>query len=139
VVDKPVIGADLFPSFLEMTGLPLEPNHHLDGLSWASLLQGAEPTKPRILFWHNPAPRPASTADWFSSALRDGDLKLLEFPERNHLELYDLSNDLGEATDLAGQRPVDTQQLLDKLHRWQEAVGAAKPRPQRGQQAPLPE
>jgi arylsulfatase A-like enzyme len=127
VFEQQVIGADLFPTFLEMAGLPLQPKDHADGRSWAGALRGAKPAAARTLFWHNPAPRPVQTADWFSSALREGNLKLVEFPGTNRVELYDLSADLGEATNLTGKRPDDTKRLLDKLHLWQKDTGAAPP------------
>jgi hypothetical protein len=79
-----------------MAGLPLQSEDHLDGISWVSQLSGVESPSARPLFWHNPAPRLASTGDWFSSAVREGCLKLLEFPEWNRVELYDLSSDPGE-------------------------------------------
>jgi arylsulfatase A-like enzyme len=136
ILNTPVIGADLFPTFLDMAGLPQRTKEHLDGTSWAALLRNpSNPPASRELFWHNPAPRPVSTADWFSSAIRAGNLKLLEFPETNRIELYDLSSDLGETTNLADKRPEDTKHLLDKLHQWQKEVGAAGPKARRGAQA----
>jgi arylsulfatase A-like enzyme len=128
VLDQQVIGADLFPSFLEMAGLPQQPKDHVDGRSWAAVLRGNQPAKDRPLFWHNPAPRPTSTADWFSSALRDGSLKLVEFPETSRVELYDLSSDPGEASNLAEKRTADTQRLLENLRQWQKEVSAAAPK-----------
>lgn len=128
VFNQQVIGADFFPTFLEMAGLPPQPQDHADGVSWAPNLRGTPATTERPLFWHNPAPRPTSTADWFSSALRAGNLKLVEFPETNRVELYDLSSDLGEGSNLAAQRPEETKRLLLKLHSWQQEVGAAAPK-----------
>jgi arylsulfatase A-like enzyme len=131
VFEQLVIGTDLFPTFLEMAGLALQPKDHTDGRSWAGALRGAQPAMERTLFWHNPAPRPNSTADWFSSALRDGNLKLVEFPETNRVELYDLTTDLGEAKNLAEQQPDNTKRLQQKLYRWQQEVGAAEPKTRR--------
>ena len=125
-ISTPVISTDLFPTFLEMTGLPLRPKEHLDGLSLAPLLHGEAPPARTTFYWHNPAPRPASTADLFSSAIRDGDLKLVEFPEEKRIELYDLTTDIGEASNLAAQRPADTARLLEKLHAWKKEVGASE-------------
>jgi arylsulfatase A-like enzyme len=110
-----------------MAGLPLQPKDHTDGRSWAGALRGSHPPAARTLFWHNPAPRPVQTGDWFSSALREGDLKLLAFPETSRVELYDLRTDLGEATNLAERRPDDTRRLLEKLSAWQKDTGAAAP------------
>jgi arylsulfatase A-like enzyme len=128
VFEQQVIGTDLFPTLLEMAGLPLQPTNHTDGVSWAASLRGTQSAKSRTLFWHNPAPRPTSTADWFSSALRDGNFKLVEFPETNRVELYDLSADVGEGSNLAEQRPEETKRLLNKLHNWQKEVSAAAPK-----------
>ncbi len=127
VLEQPVIGADLFPTFLEMAGLPLQPNDHIDGRSWAGALRGSQRPAARTLFWHNPAPRPVQTADWFSSALRDGDLKLVEFPDTGRVELYDVNTDVGEARNLTEQRPDDTRRLVEKLRIWQKETGAASP------------
>ena len=124
-IATPVISTDLFPTFLEMAGLPLRPKEHLDGVSLAPLLQGGAAPARSTFFWHNPAPRPASTADLFSSAIRDGDLKLVEFPEQKRIELYDLANDIGESKNLADARPDDTKRLLAKLDVWRKEVGAS--------------
>lgn len=124
-ITTPVITTDLFPTFLDMAGLPLRPQEHLDGLSLAPLLQGGPAPARSTFYWHNPAPRPTSTGDLFSSAIRDGDLKLVEFPEENRIELYDLTTDLEEAHNLASTRPADTRRLLEKLHTWKTEVGAS--------------
>ena len=51
--DTPVIGTDLYPTLLELAGLPLRPNQHVDGLSLVPLLKGQTlPARP--LFWHYP-------------------------------------------------------------------------------------
>ncbi|MCA9080029.1 MAG: sulfatase-like hydrolase/transferase, partial [Planctomycetaceae bacterium] len=124
-VDTPVLSTDLFPTFLELAGLPLQPADHRDGVSLAKLLLNEVQPSPRTFFWHNPAPRPSSTGDLFSSAVRTQDLKLLEFPNDGRIELYDLATDPGEATNLADQRPQDRDRLLRQLHEWKTAVGAA--------------
>jgi arylsulfatase A-like enzyme len=126
--DAVVTGTDLLPSLLDMAALPTRPAEDLDGLSWAPFLQGSHQEPTRAVFWHNPAPRPMSTGDWFSSATRQGPLKLLEFPEQRRVELYDLVRDMGEANNLAEERPKDTERLLKQLHQWQRAVGAAPPK-----------
>ncbi|MCA9056265.1 MAG: sulfatase [Planctomycetaceae bacterium] len=125
VIDEPVISMDLFPTFLEIAGLPLRPEAHRDGVSLAGLLDGDAPPQSRNFFWHNPAPRPSSTADLFSSAVRSGNLKLVEFPTENRTELYDLQTDISEAHNLAADRPDDVTRLQAELHEWKQTVGAA--------------
>jgi iduronate 2-sulfatase len=73
----------------------------------------------------NLAPRPASTGDWFSSAIRMGDLKLLDFPSEKKVELYDLTTDPSESKNLAESRPEDRDRLLAKLNAWRTEVGAS--------------
>lgn len=132
VIDEPVVTMDLFPTFLEMAGLPLQADEHLDGISFAPLLQEQQQNSQRTFFWHNPAPRPSSTGDQFSSAIRSGNLKLVEFPTLKRIELYDLSNDIQESKNIATERPQDTERLLKLLHSWKKSVGAGNaPRPRK--------
>ena len=63
------------------------------------------------------------------SAVRSRDWKLLEFFEDQHLELYNLRNDLGEKHDLAKEMPEKAKALRDQLHVWRTAVNAALPAP----------
>ena len=58
-----------------------------------------------------------------------GDLKLVEFFEDMHVELYDLSQDIGESQDLSEEMPEKAAELRDRLHAWREAVGAQMPTP----------
>lgn len=125
VIGTPVVTMDLFPTFLEMTGQASRPEVHIDGRSMAPLLKGESSESERTFFWHNPAPRPTSTADLFSSAVRSGNLKLVEFPEDSRVELYDLESDPGEHTNLAEKRPEDTARLRDQLDAWRKEVGAS--------------
>lgn len=128
-IDVPSLTMDLFPTFLDLAGLPLRPDDHLDCVSLAALLKSGEAAKTRRFFWHNPSPRPSSTADLFSSAIRVGDLKLLEFPTEGRIELYDLASDISEAKNLAESHPEDRDRLLNLLQAWKNQVGASsKPR-----------
>jgi uncharacterized sulfatase len=58
------------------------------------------------------------------AAIRQGDYKLIEFYQDNHVELYDLKSDLGERNDLARARPKVAAQLRQKLAAWRQAVDA---------------
>lgn len=123
-IPTPVSTLDLFPTLVEMAGIPLPDKAGRDGLSLVSLLREGTPPRRDAFFWHNPAPRPASTGDWFSSAIRSGDLKLIDFPGEKRVELYDLAGDPGEAKDLAADRPEDRDRLLAELNAWRARVGA---------------
>ncbi|MCM2373627.1 sulfatase [Aporhodopirellula aestuarii] len=124
-IATPVSTLDLFPTFVEIAGIPKPEKAGNDGVSLVSLLQGGVAPDRDTFYWHNPAPRPTSTGDWFSSAIRRGDLKLIEFPTHEKVELYDLAVDPGESNNLAQQRPAERQRLLERLNEWRTSVGAS--------------
>ncbi len=78
------------------------------------------------LFYHYPHYHSTTTP---VSAVRAGDWKLLEFLEDDHVELFNLKDDLGETTDLARQLPDKAGQLRQRLHDWRDEVAAAMPAP----------
>ena len=124
-ISAPVITLDLMPTLTGMVGIPQPTLAGTDGLNLVPLLQNGIAPQRDTFFWHNPAPRPASTGDMFSSAIRVGDLKLLEFPTEHRIELYDLIADPRESKNVADARPQDRDRLLAKLNDWRKEVGAS--------------
>jgi len=104
----------------------------LDGGSFAAVLRGGAPPPPRPLYWHYPHYRRAlpGLAASPSSAVRDGDWKLIHFYETDAAVLYNLRDDPGEARDLAATRPEIAARLRHDLDAWRAAVGAQPPVPQ---------
>jgi hypothetical protein len=51
---------------------------------------------------------------------------MLEYLGDGRLELYDLSTDLGETKNLAGEMPEKAAELIEKLHAWQDETNAGK-------------
>jgi len=62
-----------------------------------------------------------------AGAIRRGQFKLIEYFENDTIQLFDLSTDIGETTNLAKSREKLAQSLLDELHGWRKRVGAAMP------------
>ncbi len=125
VCEEPVISNDFFPTMLEMAGLPLRPQQHRDGVSLVPLLrEGRAPERP-ALFWHYPHYSPQGGTP--GGAVRAGDFKLIEFFEDNHIELYNLKDDIGEKHDLAAKMPGKTAELRKLLHNWRQSVDAQMP------------
>lgn len=118
-----VVGSDLYPTFLEIAGLPKEPQNHQDGISIVPSLKG-EPFKRGPVFWHSPTSRPYSTGDTDSSAVRIGNYKLLEWYNTKHVELYDVLKDIGEQNDLSATMPEKTAEMLGVLHEWRKEMNA---------------
>ena len=101
--DEPVIGIDLYPTLLEATQTKLPARVNLDGTSMLPLLSdaGASLFRPAI-YWHFPAylqgytKRHGPFRTTPAGAIRMGDWKLIEYFEDGVLELYNLSDDIGE-------------------------------------------
>lgn len=125
VCSDPVIYTDLYPTMLELAGLPLRPEQHVDGLSLVPLLKGAQTLGREALYWHYP--HYDKLADKPSGAIRVGDYKLLEFFEDMHIELYNLKEDIGEQNNLVSKMPEKAAQLRKMLHEWRKSVGAKMP------------
>ena len=125
-----VISHDFHPTLLEMAGLPLMPEQHVDGVSLVPLLKQTGGLKPRALFWHFPNYIGATHVEPARpvSVIRDGDWKLVEFLEDGRLELYNLRDDLGEKNNLAVQMPARTEELHQKLTAWRKATKVQMPR-----------
>ncbi len=60
-----------------------------------------------------------------SGAIRSGDLKLIEFYDTGTIELYDLSQDIGETRDLAERMPERAAELRTRLKQWREQAPAS--------------
>ncbi len=126
VCDVPVISTNFYPTMLEMSGLDFRPEQHIDGISMVSLLKGKEnPDDFQTLFFHYP--HYGNQGGTPGAAIREGKYKLIEFFEDGRVELYDLSEDVGEKNDLSIQMPEMVKELQDKLHQWQKEVEARFP------------
>ena len=123
---EPVVVMDLLPTLLAAASVtPAEVK--LDGLNLTPLLKNPAARLDRdALFFHYPHYYATTTP---VSAVRAGDWKLLEYFEDDHVELYNLKDDLGETTNLAEQLPAKAGELRQRLHDWHDEVGAALPSP----------
>ena len=121
----PVISVDYFPTMLEIaTGTPAK---GIDGESITALLKGGDRLKRDTIYWHYPHYHPGSATPY--SAIREGDWKLIHFYEDDHVELYNLKDDLGEKSDLAATNAQKTGDLRAKLNAWRAETGAQAPTP----------
>ncbi len=135
--DTPVTSTDFYPTLLELAGLPPRPDQHKDGVSLVPLLKGGQLQR-GALFWHYP--HYSNQGGPPSGAVRQGSWKLIEYYEDGALELYDLSKDLGEQTNLAGREPAKAKELQAMLKDWRVQVNALMPttRPPGEEEQPAP-
>ena len=127
VCREPVVSVDFYPTILGMTGARGDEQHNaaVDGVNLAPLLKQTGTPAREAIYWHYPH----YNVMWQNpyGAVRQGDYKLIEFDEDQRLELYNLKDDLGETTNLAGQKPELTATLRGKLAAWRKSVGAQMP------------
>lgn len=136
--DTPVHVVDWLPTLLDIAGTRAPADHKVDGVSLVPLLKGGSLSE-RALYWY----LPLYDLLWGATPcaiIREGDWKLIEYfgdwvdPQRRYvpgrrLELFNLRNDIGETTNLAGEQPQRAAELCSRLHAWIKSVPAEIPGP----------
>lgn len=112
---EPVLSTDLFPTLLDLAGVPLRPADHRDGLSLRPAIEGGG-LKKRALCWHYPHYHGAGETP--ASAIRLGDYKFILHYEKGERELYNLEADIGESENLVNRMPEKAEELERALNRW---------------------
>ena len=126
---KTMISAvDLLPTFCEAARVTLPSDYKGDGISQlAALLGTPSSTRRKPLFWKMdsawpiPKDRPYH---WVSYAVVDDQWKLLTNRDHTYHELYDLSDDPYEKSDLADQKPEVVKELLGAIESWRAELPA---------------
>ncbi len=123
-VTTPVTSTDLFPTILQLAGLPLIPFQHVDGVSLVPLLDGR--TIPRdTLYWH--FPHYQGEGSYPASAILIGDYKLIRNYHHGDELLFNLAEDPYEKNNLARAVPDKVEVMHEKLSTYLEEVGATLP------------
>ena len=125
VSDAIVTSVDFFPTFAGLAGLDLPSVQVFDGESFLPVLAGEEHDPDRAIFWHYPVYHHDSPA----SVVRKGDWKLIHYLHNDETFLYNLTDDIGESTDLSRQYPEKTDELHRLLMDWRREVKAELPVP----------
>jgi arylsulfatase A-like enzyme len=125
--ETPVTSPDLYPTLLEVAGLPLCPEQHCDGVSLLPLLYQEMKLDRPAIFWHYP--HYGNQGGTPASSVRMGDYKLIEFYEDHHLELYNLRADIGEKENLANDEFQRVREIRQVLSEWKEKARAKTPLP----------
>jgi len=124
--DVPIQSADLYPTILSLAGLPLDPKQHADGVDLAPVLRGKASLDRPFIVWHYPHYHGSAWTP--GSAIRAGKWKLIEFWDKEKVELYDLEKDVGERNDLSKTEPERTARLRATLREFLASVDAQMPK-----------
>jgi len=125
VCDDLVHGVDHYATLLEMVGLPLQPQQHLDSVSYVACLKGEKRSPRPPMFWNFPQTAKNKKYGYaHARAVRAGDYKLIEWWQLGKIELYNLRKDPGEHNDLSKNMPEKTAELRAILHKWVKDTGA---------------
>ena len=110
-VDMPVSSLDLLPTALAAAGQPIPAP--LEGKSLLPALRGEAPFPARTLAWRFVFGPAVAKSPW---AIRDGNWKLVQgSAASSEVQLFDLSQDASEASDLSTAR-TDIRERLQKAH-----------------------
>ncbi len=124
VTDRMVHSVDYYPTYLELAGkqwMPPAEEHPLDGESFSEILRAPNSEKDREpIFYLFPGymdsrAQPCVVAIDEIAGKR---YKLLYFYEGDQWELYNLSDDIGEAENLFNQKPELASMLSKKIRKW---------------------
>lgn len=127
VDDSSLISAvDLLPTFCELAEAPLPDGYVPDGVSVVEVLKGkVMPSRGTPLFWKIGASWPARDSKpdhWVSWAVVHRNWKLAANKDLSHIELYDIANDVGEATDVSAEKKSVVHDLTGMLKAWQSTL-----------------
>ena len=143
VDDRPVIQLDIHPTALAAAGVEIKPEWKLDGVNLLPFLNGAKAGEPHeALYWR------------FGQqiAIRKGDWKLVKAPSPGQrglgganaetkastegAELYNLTKDIGETNNLAGNEPEKFKELAAAWNTWNADLAEPAWRPGPRQNGP---
>ena len=127
-VDKAsmISAVDLLPTFCELAGAKTSENYRPDGISQVDALLGKPSrTRSKPLFWKMQSawPIPKSRPyHWVSYAVVHENWKLLTNRDASYSELYDLTADPYEKTDLKEEKPDVVRRLMQQIDEWKATL-----------------
>jgi len=111
------ITMDWSATILNLAGAKPPKNRPLDGMDFLPILTGEKRGMKRTLFWRRVGPNWVKT----HRAVRDGNWKLIE--ERNGKDqLYNLGEDIGEKSNLAGEQKAKVSRMKKLLDQWENQI-----------------
>jgi len=116
VSDEFLTALEVFPTLVVAAGAEAPKGVLLDGFDMLRVLQGREPSPRESMFWERQGEYGARVGKW----------KLVN--SRRGSGLFDLSEDLGEGTDLSEELPAVRKRMERHYKKWVGAMAEAEPR-----------
>lgn len=123
--DVPVISTDIYPTLLDLAGIPTKPQQHVDGVSLKPLLQGKQIANKRPLYWHYP--HYGNQGGNPSSVIQKNGWKLIHYWEDGTDELYKLPSEEKDHQNVIEAHPELANTLKQELLKWLKHVNAKLP------------
>tara|TARA_R110002073_G_scaffold36582_19_gene106573 strand:- start:11935 stop:13353 length:1419 start_codon:yes stop_codon:yes gene_type:complete len=117
---------DLAPTLLTLTDTPFPDGVQFDGEPLVATLRGEGGSRNKPIFFRRPPDRDSfyGVDDLPDLAVRSGKWKLLCEYDGSNVELYDLSHDRAESTNVASNYPEIAVNLKTKLLDWHNSMPA---------------
>ncbi|HUT14299.1 MAG TPA: sulfatase-like hydrolase/transferase [Thermoguttaceae bacterium] len=114
---------DIYPTLVDILRIDLPHQvQPLDGISLVPLLDGTMKARPKPMgFWQYGESQPDFNTNSGPAAWNDNRYKLVK-PGPNRWELYDLTADRSETTDVADNQPEVLNRMKAELEAWQLSV-----------------
>ena len=116
--DELIMGMDLLPTIMDIVGIDISKQRKVDGRSIKKhLLNQTDLPDRRVFFGYEPK---------LGTAMRDGNWKMQT--KGDVVELYDLSTDIKETTNIADKHPERTQKMKTAIDKWKLEVNEGSAR-----------
>ena len=117
--DELCVGMDLLPTIMDVARIDVPQERTLDGISLEDhLLNQADVPDRQVFFGYEPK---------LGTAMRDGHWKMQT--KGDVIELYDLSQDIKETTNIAEKHPKRTKLMKAAIDTWKQEVTAHRASP----------
>lgn len=110
--DAVINGTDIYPTLLDMAGLELRPEYHLDGESFFPAVKGQDYQRSKPIIYHYMFAK-VGTGNTAMSVVLDNPYKLIYLEVEKQFQLYNLEKDAAETNNLSSSHP-EVLARLDK-------------------------
>ena len=116
-----ISGVDFFPTLLAAAGIDLPEGYQPDGENVLDVFRGASFQRTKPMFWqwrgnHTQGP------NWPMRAMQQGPWVLMIDETKTRIELYNISEDIGQQNNVAVDHPERVKAMSDQLAQWEATL-----------------